>query len=40
MASKINKTLGWPKSLFGFFHNNLQENLNELFGQPNTQKLT
>ena len=25
--------LGWPKSSFGFFHNIMQENLNELFGQ-------
>ena len=28
-------TLGCPKSLFKFFHKMLQENLNELFGQPN-----
>ena len=28
--------LGWPTSLFGFFHAILQENLNELFGQSNT----
>ena len=26
--------LGWPKSSFGFFHNILQKNLNELSGQP------
>ena len=25
--------LGWPKSSFGFFHNIMQENLNELLGQ-------
>ena len=24
--------IGWPKSSFGFFHNIMQENLNELFG--------
>ena len=29
------KLLGWPKSSFGFFHNILQKNPNELFGQPN-----
>ena len=29
---------GWPKSLFGFFHNILQKNANDLFGQPNTNK--
>ena len=28
--------VGWPKSLFGFFHKMLCKNLNELFGQPNT----
>ena len=34
---KINRILlGWPKSLFGFFCNILQKNLNELFGQPST----
>ena len=27
--------LGWPKSLFGFFHKILQKNPNEVFGQPN-----
>ena len=27
--------LGWPKSSFGFFHNILWKNPNELFGQPN-----
>ena len=29
------KGLGWPKSLFKFFQN-VTENLNELFGQPDT----
>ena len=29
------KILGWTKSLFQFFHNSLQKNPNELFGQPN-----
>ena len=29
--------LGWPKGLFGFFHNILQKNPNELFGQPNNK---
>ena len=28
--------LGWPNSLFGFFRNILQKNLNKIFGQPNT----
>ena len=32
--------LGWPKILFGLFHNILWENLNELFGQPNTLQKT
>lgn len=27
--------LGWPKSSFRFFHNLLQKNLNEFYGQPN-----
>lgn len=27
--------LGWPRSLFGFFHHILQKNLKKLFGQPN-----
>ena len=27
--------LGWPESSFGVFHRMLQENLDELFGQPN-----
>ena len=27
--------MGWPKSLFGFFHKLLRKNPNELFGQPN-----
>ena len=27
-------TLGWPESLFGFFHKKLQKKLNELSGQP------
>ena len=27
--------LGWPKSSFGFFHNILQKNSKELFGQLN-----
>ena len=26
--------LGWPKSLFGFFHKMLWKNPSELFGQP------
>lgn len=30
------KLLGWPTSLFGFFHNTLQENPNRLVGPPNT----
>ena len=29
------KILGWPKSLFRFFHETVMENPNELFGQPN-----
>ena len=29
------KLLGWPKSLFGFFHKRLWKNPNKLFGQPN-----
>lgn len=29
--------LGWPKRPFGFFHNILWKNLNDLFGQHNTQ---
>ena len=29
--------LGWPKRSFGFFHKILWKNLNELFGQHNTQ---
>jgi len=28
--------LGWPKSLFEFFHYILQKNPNELFGQANS----
>ena len=28
--------LNWPKILFGLLHNMLWENLNELFGQPNS----
>lgn len=31
------KILGWPKSLFEFFHTILQENSNELFGLPNNR---
>ena len=31
------KVLGWPKSSFQFFCDILGENLNELFGQPNTK---
>ena len=27
--------MGWPKHLFGFFHNILRKNPNELSGQPN-----
>ena len=27
--------LGWPESFFVFFHEVLQKNLNEIFGQPN-----
>ena len=27
--------LGWPKSLFGFFHKILWTNAKEIFGQPN-----
>ena len=30
------KLLGCPKSSFGFSHNSLWKNLNELSGQPNT----
>ena len=29
--------LGWPKRPFGFFHKILWKNLNDLFGQHNTQ---
>ena len=29
---KINKVLGWPKSLFRFFHKTVQKNLNKLVG--------
>ena len=32
--------LVWPKSSFRFFHNILQKNPNELFGQPNIKKRT
>ena len=32
---KVKAVLGWPESLFGFFHTILDINLNELFGQPN-----
>ena len=28
---------GWPKSLFRFFHEMVQKNLNKLFGQPKTE---
>ena len=31
--------IGWPKSLFGFFHKMLQKNPNDLFGQPNKSYL-
>ena len=31
----LNETLGWPKSLFGFFCTILQKNPNDFFGQPN-----
>lgn len=30
------KLLGWPKSLFGFFHNSLWENWSEIFDQSST----
>ena len=34
-----NKVVGWPKSLFGFFHSlHIMENLNKLLGQPHTFK--
>ena len=33
-TSKTN-VLGWPKSQFGFFHNSIGKNQNELFGQSN-----
>ena len=30
----LSEALGLTKNLFGFFHNMLKENWNELFGQP------
>ena len=31
--------IGFAKSSFGFFHNILRKNLNELLGQSNTQRI-
>ena len=32
--NNVDYVLGWPKISFRFFHNILQKNPNELFGQP------
>ena len=36
---KANLLLGWPKYLFEFFHNIIQENLNKFYGQSNSLKV-